>query len=139
MSVFVISIPYSSIKRRKAKAPFSMLFLFQFHIVRLKDEYTFKKVAKQGISIPYSSIKRSRITLTSFPNVISIPYSSIKRVKKPTAASLAFCISIPYSSIKSKRTRCLSPPASPFQFHIVRLKGHAALPRRTCQRHFNSI
>ena len=56
-SFYVISIPYSSIKRAMSGHYRLVVYRFQFHIVRLKVRHLAHAIPYILISIPYSSIK----------------------------------------------------------------------------------
>ena len=147
LKVFLISIPYSTIKRNKRRQPsFSLrisipystikslsfqsflcsLLWFQFLIVRLKAHQHVPQQFLAFISIPYSTIKSQTDAQYLNNPSISIPYSTIKRI----FAYITFfrsLISIPYSTIKSVRQVLPLCLVILFQFLIVRLK---ALPWR---------
>ena len=59
--VWLISIPYGSIKRRPATGTLSVQVTFQFLMVQLKDALSVKLGYQAlAISIPYGSIKSSQ-------------------------------------------------------------------------------
>ena len=102
-----ISIPYGSIKRVIGNPMYSVLYQFQFLMVRLKDMAKRYRTSRgERISIPYGSIKRKIGVRHHLVHLfISIPYGSIKS-SLATFFRWSEYISIPYGSIKSERQQC---------------------------------
>ena len=102
MKDFIISIPYSSIKRYCIAPGYPSKNQFQFHIVRLKENSVRTNFLPRQISIPYSSIKRICNRVHTFYAILF--QFHIVRLKETKSFFAIFAQKI-------------------FQFHIVRLKA----------------
>ena len=87
--------------KAQSKITSSIICIFQFLMVRLKEGKNTRRNRTKRISIPYGSIKSIMCFHYLFFFHISIPYGSIKRLKNLSVAVTKYRISIPYGSIKS--------------------------------------
>ena len=101
----LISIPYSSIKRKVEQLGTITLVLFQFLIVRLKAHRTLCALMARRFQFLIVRLKVNYNHEEVYIVSISIPYSSIKRRRIFLIAARGSMISIPYSSIKSPAKR----------------------------------
>ena len=97
-------------------------WLFQFHLVRLKEFAERTGRGHSYISIPFSTIKREKVTESSPFPFISIPFSTIKSLQqKYTQPKLRI---FQFHLVRLKALRSKKKEAEKkFQFHLVRLKG----------------
>ena len=137
---YKVSIPHGTIKRTIKRKIDNLINAFQFHMVRLKVDVSYKISDNQGeVSIPHGTIKRGRSTFAfhKFARV-SIPHGTIKSVLQLCTTSMRLLFQFHMVRLKVRRGYFQERQRRRFQFHMVRLKDVLRHSSTRCWASFNS-